>query len=70
MEKIDVNGGNAGMKLFGIRDWECPSLLHEYYPEDLPPDWRLDYYANEFTALAVPADNWRGLSEENLGQWR
>lgn len=70
MEKIDVSDGSAGMNLYGIYDWECSSLLHEYFPEDLPQDWRLDYYANEFSVVAVPTDKWRGLSEESLEQWR
>ncbi|MDH5217898.1 MAG: hypothetical protein OEX19_09390 [Gammaproteobacteria bacterium] len=69
-KNIDDSRGGSATKIFGIRDWECPSLLREYYPDDLPEDWRLDYYANEFSVLAVPANKWRALSEEDLEQWR
>lgn len=30
-------------------DW-----IEQFYPEDLPEDWRLDYYANEYRNLFVP----------------
>lgn len=32
-------------------DW-----IEHYYPDDLPVDWRLDFYANEYRTLFVPAD--------------
>ncbi len=36
---------------FGISGLAHPSLMNNFYPEDLPEDWRLDYYSNEFDAL-------------------
>jgi len=32
----------------GARGWEHAQWLETYYPDDLPEDWQLDYYANEF----------------------
>ncbi len=33
------------------------SLKADFYPDDLPADWRLSYYANEFqTLLLTPSD--------------
>lgn len=34
------------------KDW-----IEQFYPEDLPVDWRIDYYANEYRSLFVPADH-------------
>lgn len=32
----------------GALDWMGPDWLASYYPPDLPEDWRLAYYANEY----------------------
>ena len=56
--------------LLGARDWEHPSWGVDFYPEDLPADWRLSYYANEFQAVMVPTARWMGSSPEDLRQWQ
>lgn len=30
----------------------------QFYPDDLPADWRLSYYSNEFDMVVIPADYW------------
>jgi len=40
------------------RGWEEPSWLRSFYPADLPPEWRLAYFANELPAVLVPAEVW------------
>jgi hypothetical protein len=56
--------------------WEREDWLAEYYPEDLPPDWRLGFYANEYRNVLVPmsfwsndpdVDEWPDLAEKGLG---
>lgn len=42
------------------RGWEGSEWLGAFYPPDLPPDWRLAYFANEFPAVLVPAERWLG----------
>ncbi|MCF7985175.1 MAG: hypothetical protein K9L70_12290 [Thiohalocapsa sp.] len=42
----------------------------QFYPEDLPPDWRLTYFANEFHAAFAPAAAWSTLSQQTLADWR
>ena len=37
----------------GARDWDHPDWQGTYFPEDLPADWRLSYYANEFSTVLV-----------------
>ena len=32
------------------------SLVDDFYPDDLPSDWRFDYYSTLFKALSLPID--------------
>lgn len=41
-------------------DIATPFWANGYYPEDMPAEWQLAYYANEFRRLYVPAE---------LGEW-
>lgn len=41
--------------LLGCYDWDHPDWVPGFYPEDLPADWRLSYYANEHRVVLVPA---------------
>lgn len=45
----------------GARGWAC----QDYYPDDLPEDWQLDYYANEFSVLLVPRARWAGWGSDD-----
>ncbi len=42
--------------LFGARGWAHPGWVSAFYPEDLPEDWRLSYYANAHRVVLVSAD--------------
>lgn len=52
----------------GACGWDLPHWNNSFYPDDLPQDWRLSYYANEFSAVLVPADVWQA-EQENLEDW-
>jgi hypothetical protein len=39
----------------GLVGWRHERWTGEFYPEDLPVEWRLGYYANEFRRVWVPA---------------
>jgi len=52
----------------GVCDWDQPHWLGSFYPEDLPEDWRLSYYANEFSAVLVPETKWRAENVD-FEQW-
>lgn len=45
----------------GAMGWQC----RDFYPEDLPVEWQLDYYANHFSALLVPQYQWQGWQEDD-----
>jgi hypothetical protein len=38
--------------------WDHADWTGVFYPDDLPAEWRLTYYGNEFSAALVPADRW------------
>ena len=48
--------------------WDSPAWS-AFYPEDLPSEWRLDYYTNEFTSLVVPAIDWSRTSIDEAAGW-
>lgn len=42
----------------------------QLYPDDLPADWRLGYFANAVGAVYLPATGWADRSEQALAEWR
>lgn len=54
----------------GSRDWDLPGWVGSYYPPDLPTDWRLTYYANDFSLVLVPQGRWVGAGPERGRAWR
>ncbi len=40
-----------------------------FYPENMPAEWRLDYYANEFFAVVVPFGEWSQADDETVLEW-
>ena len=51
------------------RGWEHPAWSGIFYPEDIPAEWRLTYYANEFPAVVVPASAWGADPAAQARQW-
>ncbi len=54
--------------LIGACGWFHAGWLDDYYPHDLPADWRLSYYANEFPVVLVAEAEWC-LPEVNAAHW-
>ncbi len=51
------------------RGWTHSSWVGGFYPDDLPEDWQLSYYSNEFNAVVVPASEWVGLNYVEIERW-
>lgn len=52
----------------GAWGWKHPEWEKDvFYPDDLPVDWQLSYYSNEFDVVVVPATYWgvEGYDEED-----
>lgn len=54
----------------GAFDWRHPHWYDSYYPDDLPADWRLAYYANDFTCVLLSESAWRMADEVEWSEWR
>ena len=55
--------------LLGAETWQVPSWDQEYYPEDLPEEWQLSYYANEFSTTLIDCQRYLGAeSLDHLGE--
>lgn len=55
--------------LVATRGWSHSSWFGSYYPDDLPDDWQLSFYANEFRAIVVPAFEWTETDPVELERW-
>jgi len=52
--------------LIGARGWDG---VGEFYPEILPDDWRLSFYANNLRAVLVPAETWERADDAQARTW-
>ncbi len=48
--------------LMGACGWKHKAWLNDFYSEDLPEEWQLGFYANEFPVVYVPASDWLDTS--------
>lgn len=49
--------------------WDYSDWLGAFYPDDLPDDWRLTFYANEFPGVLVPETDWLEADSAELAAW-
>ncbi|QCU89614.1 hypothetical protein [Thiomicrorhabdus sediminis] len=50
----------------GTLGWQHESWQGGFYPEDMPEDWQLDFYANQFHCLLVPEPTWLAWTDDDL----
>ncbi len=55
--------------IMGARGWDHDQWCVDFYPDDLPPEWRLGYYANEFPGVLVPEAFWSGVAGDEWSDW-
>lgn len=55
--------------LLGAEGWLHPGWAGEFYPDDLPEDWRLAYYNTQFRAVFLPYTAWSGATADEIRQW-
>ena len=51
----------------GAVGWDRPD---PFYPDDLPEDWHLAYYANAYRSVWVPVEVWLGDALPDTAVWR
>ncbi len=55
--------------LIGTRGWDRPEWTGAFYPEILPADWRLSFYANNLRSVLVPAETWEQGTVSDVRLW-
>lgn len=53
----------------GSSGWEHPEWEGCFYPEDLPPEWRLAYYGHSFHCVYLPYAAWSACDPGTLSAW-
>ncbi len=56
--------------MIGALGWDHSAWSEQFYPDDLPPEWRLSYYANEFQTVVLPLECWLAGDHEQFDGWR
>jgi hypothetical protein len=64
--RLDEQAGSIGIVADG---WWCLADTASYYPEDLPADWQLGYFANEHEGVYIDLAHWRTRLAESLHNW-
>ncbi len=54
----------------GAIGWDHAAWIGAFYPEDLPPEWRLSYYNTRFECVYLRHAMWSKTSLETLAAWR
>ncbi len=53
--------------LIGSNGWQHAGWQTTFYDEDLPPEWQLGFYANEFPVVYLDAADW--LDNDAVADW-
>ncbi len=53
--------------LIGACGWKHAAWLDDFYSDDLPEDWQLGFYSNEFPVVYVSASDW--VDENDMDEW-
>lgn len=55
--------------MIGTRGWSDAVPGDDFYPEDLPADWRFSFYSNNLRSVLVPQELWPATSRETVSEW-
>ena len=55
--------------LIGTRGWNHASG-GDFYPAELPDDWRFCYYSNNLRSVLVPQELWDSVQRADVAQWQ
>ena len=51
-------------------DWDNAALVaSQFYPEDVPAEWQLTYYANYMMACVISPEKWQVASASVIADW-
>lgn len=55
--------------MIGACGWEHLDWDTTFYPDDLPEDWRMGFYSNEFPVLQLSLSRLLEVDEDELTEW-
>lgn len=55
--------------LIGTRGWAHAPWTGDFYPEELPAEWRFCYYSNRIRSVLVPHESWAQLGPGEIASW-
>ena len=53
----------------GSSGWLHQQWEENYYPDDIPDEWRLNFYSHHFQCVLMRPDEWLTATSEKLAQW-
>ena len=53
----------------GARGWLYRQWSGQFYPDDLPDEWRFSYYSNQFRTILVPAEFFCQSASQDIEDW-
>lgn len=53
----------------GAVGWLHKQWDQNYYPEDIPREWKLDYYANELSCVLLLPEFWLNAAVDDIEEW-
>ncbi len=53
----------------GSAGWEHPQWAGCFYPDELPPEWRLTFYNTAFPCVYLAYEAWSGRDLQTLSAW-
>jgi hypothetical protein len=53
----------------GSAGWEHPQWEGVFYPDELPPEWRLTFYNIAFPCVYLAYEEWSGRDLQTLSVW-
>ena len=54
----------------GAAGWLHPEWEEGFYPEDMPPEWRLAFYNTQFNCVFLSRTDWRQVATGEWEAWR
>jgi hypothetical protein len=54
--------------MIGTRGWNHASG-GDFYPAELPDDWRFCFYSNNLRSVLVPQESWDAMQRADVAQW-
>lgn len=55
--------------MIGTRGWEVADWVGDFYPGELPDDWRFCYYSNNLRSVLVPQDTLATAQRADILRW-